>query len=125
VQFLVVINPNSGPNGNATLKDPNFLREIPRLNAISNVRTIGYVRTGWGTRNETLILDDVNTYASWANFKVPGTNDTFELHGIFYDEAPNNYTASGQAVMNNIDAFVKNHTGFNGVNFVHLPRSFD
>lgn len=118
VQFLVIVNPNSGPGSNNTLNDPNFVREIPRLNSYPNVRTIGYVRTGWTTRNMSLVLDDVATYASWESTPNPYHNGTFALNGIFYDEAPNNYTDAGQQYMNTIDAYVKNNTNFGSLKLV-------
>ena len=117
VQFLVIINPNSGP-GNNSIMDPNFARELPKLNAKSNVHTIGYVRTGWATRDRRVVLDEVSNYASWAN------NNTadYELHGIFFDETPNNYSVQGEDYMKNIDNYVKTHNGFGRVNYVCTCR---
>ena len=112
VQFLIIINPDDGP-GNDTLLDPNYQRELGKLNAMSNVRTIGYVPTGWTTRNITRVMDEVSTYASWANNSV-----SFELDGIFFDETPNNYTEAGVTYMANIDNFVKTLDGFRGANYV-------
>ena len=112
-----MINPSSGP-GNGSLTDPNYLREIPKLNAFPNVRTIGYVRIAWTTRDINAVLDDVSTYASWRN-----ANTSLQLHGIFYDETPNNYTESGIEYMQRIDEFAKGHDGFGGVNYVKFPSS--
>jgi hypothetical protein len=112
-QFVVVINPKSGP-GNESLLDPNYCRELPKLNAKTNVQTIGYVRTGWTGRNIDDVLHDVSVYASWADNKTAD----FALHGIFYDETPNKYTADGATFMARINEFVKNHDGFGKVNYV-------
>jgi len=114
--FLVIINPSSGP-GNESQLDPNYARELPKLNSKPNVRTIGYVRTGWATRNLTDLFDEVDIYASWAMNKT----GNYSINGIFYDEAPNNSTNNAIVFMNRADQYVKSHTGFGGVNFV---RSF-
>lgn len=108
MQFVVVINPNSGPgNGSSS---PDFERELPKLNSRPNIKTIGYVRTGWAARNITDVLDEVSTYAAW--------NASLRVNGIFFDEVPNNYTDTIGEYMNSIDQFVKAQSGFNGVNFV-------
>jgi hypothetical protein len=113
MQFLVIINPHSGPR-NDTILDPNYEREIPVLNSKQNVRIIGYVRTGWATRNITEVLDGVSIYASWATNKTAN----YQIHGIFFDETPNNYTSNGVSFMTDVTQFAKNQTGFGGVNYV-------
>lgn len=112
LQFLVIINPNSGP-GNNTLLDENYQREIPKVNQIANALTVGYVRTNYTNRSIHDVLDDVNTYASWAD-----ADGNFTLHGIFFDETPNNYTAEIGQYMSQIDEFVKHSPGFRNVSFV-------
>ena len=112
MQFLVIINPNNGP-GNGTVVDANFQTELRKLAGISNIRTVGYVPIRWTTRNMTTVLSDVSTYASWANF-----SDDYELDGIFFDETPNNYSANAVSYLNNIDDYVKGHSGFRGLNYV-------
>lgn len=111
VQFLVIVNPDNGP-GNNTM-DPNFQRELPKLTAMSNVRTIGYVHTGWATRDMAIVLNEVSAYASWANKSA-----RYELDGIFFDEAPNNYTQDRENYMKSIDEYVKSDNRFGGVNYV-------
>jgi Spherulation-specific family 4 len=117
VQFLVIVNPDSGPGVN-TLSDPNFIREIPRLNSYSNVVTIGYVLTEWATRDITDVFDDVDTYASFATTPNPNNDGTFGLNGIFFDQAPNGYTTAAVQFMQTIDAYVKGHSGFGHLSFV-------
>jgi Spherulation-specific family 4 len=122
VEFLVVINPDSGP-GNNTLSDPNYIRELPRLNSKSNVRTIGYVHTGWASRDINTVFKDVSSYASWANNNTNSNitysnTNPFGLNGIFFDQTPNSYTDAIGTYMAQIDSFVKNHTGFGNLNFV-------
>ena len=81
LSFTVIVNPDSGPGTN-TLSDPNYARELPKLNSRKNVQTIGYVRTTWATRNISDVLQDVSTYSSWAENKTAD----YQVHGIFYDE---------------------------------------
>ena len=66
----------------------------------------------------SVVLDEVSTYASWSNSTYSSNTVSYKLSGIFFDEAPNNYTASGQNYMNQIDQFVKNNTGFGPINYV-------
>ena len=68
-----------------------------------------------------VVLSEVSTYASWSNSTYSSKNINFGLDGIFFDEAPNNYTESGQSYMNQIDQYVKTNTGFGGVNYVPYP----
>jgi hypothetical protein len=113
LQFLIVINPGDGP-GNQTLLDPNYERELPILNSKKNVRTIGYVRTTWATRNINDVFRDVSVYSSWADNKT----EDYKMHGIFYDEAPTVYTDAALTFMKNADDFVRKQAGFGGVNYV-------
>jgi Spherulation-specific family 4 len=119
----VIINPNSGPASD-TLLDPNYQRELPKLNAKGNVRTIGYVKIGWTTRDINLVLDEVSAYASWSENK----NADYAMNGIFYDETPNNYSADGQAYMTLINEFAKRQDGFRSTNYVSsfsIPLTLD
>ncbi|KAF8850517.1 hypothetical protein BDZ45DRAFT_602789, partial [Acephala macrosclerotiorum] len=60
LNFIVIVNPNSGPEG----LDGNYTTDIPRLNGYNNVRTVGYVPTSYTNRPISLVQDDVKTYAS-------------------------------------------------------------
>jgi hypothetical protein len=113
LQFLVILNPNSGP-GSAT-PDENYVRELTKMKTFSNIRVIGYVRTGWATRSITDVLNEISIYASW-NSKIGDS-----ISGIFFDETPNAYSSSVASFMAQVDAAVKSSTGFNGVNYVSLP----
>jgi Spherulation-specific family 4 len=113
IQFLAIINPNNGP-GNNTLLDPNFQQQLPILNSKKNVMTLGYVPTNFSARDINDVLNDISTYASWSG---DATSD-FTLHGIFFDETPSLYSDESSVFMNQSDNFVKNQTGFGGVNFV-------
>ncbi|KAH2780157.1 hypothetical protein KXW01_005652 [Aspergillus fumigatus] len=43
LDFLVVVNPNSGP-GDLPSPNKDYAREVPKLNAFPNVYTVGYIR---------------------------------------------------------------------------------
>ena len=96
------MNPNSGP-GDTALPDGNYTREIPRLNAYSNVRTVGYVSTSWANRPLSSALQDISTYAGWAkNSSVQGLS----VQGIFFDETPSIYTTTGADFLNSLAAAI-------------------
>lgn len=104
LNFTVIINPNSGP-GESALPDSSYTPEIAKLNSFPNVRTVGYVRTGYGTRNISDVLADVTTYSGWSS----GVN--ISMHGIFFDEAPYDYSDENAAFLLTINQAVKNSTG--------------
>ncbi|CAG8959326.1 hypothetical protein HYFRA_00013096 [Hymenoscyphus fraxineus] len=106
LNFTVIINPSSGP-GSSPLPDSSYTPEIQKLNAFSNVRTVGYVRTGYGSRNISEVLADVNTYSGWAS----NQSANIAMHGIFFDEAPYLYSQQNAAFLVTINQAVKNSTG--------------
>ena len=69
------------------------------------MQTIGYVRTGYGTRNISTVISEVNTYAGW-NSKSP----ELAMHGIFFDESPHEYVAESVPFMKTVNEVVKNNT---------------
>jgi uncharacterized protein YaiE (UPF0345 family) len=82
---------------------------MEKLNAYDNVRTMGYIPTHYGTRNMTEVLDAVATYGGWA-----ANSTTMAVSGIFFDEAPYEYSTATVEYMRSIDAAVKNQTGLLG-----------
>jgi hypothetical protein len=86
--FLTVINPGSGP-GPEALPDANYLREIPKLNTYSNVKTLGYVSTAYTKRDLELVQKDIRTYSAWQTQAVQGLS----VKGIFFDETPSQWDA--------------------------------
>lgn len=112
----MVINPNSGP-GSGTAPDYYYGPAIAKLNNYANVQTVGYVRTGYTTRDIETVISEVETYAGWGSI-----SSSYTIHGIFFDEAPYEYNADAVAYMNTIDAFVKSSTGLKGAKTViHNP----
>ncbi|KAI4223712.1 MAG: hypothetical protein L6R36_005208 [Xanthoria steineri] len=89
--FQIVINPNSGPGTPSLLTDANLITGISKLNAYPNVRTLGYVLTGYGKRDNTAVTADVDVYAHWS--AAPEGAD-IHLDGIYFDEVSNDATQS-------------------------------
>ena len=77
-QWEMIINPNSGP-GAPSVPDANLLEAITKVKSYANVRTVGYVLTGHGSRDMALVKSDVDVYAKWADADIG-------LGGIYFDE---------------------------------------
>jgi hypothetical protein len=108
LNYTVIVNPDSGP-GSTTIPNSDFIPAIQQLNSYTNVRTIGYIPTNYGARNIDDVLRDVETYSGWS------TNATgIEMHGIFFDEAPHEYTAEVADFMSKCNAAVKGAPGLLG-----------
>ncbi|KAK3685260.1 Spherulation-specific family 4-domain-containing protein [Podospora appendiculata] len=106
LHFFVVINPNNGPqtssdtanSGQCTApSDPNYVEHgcnldwttnVDKINALPNAQTIGYVRTGYGTRSASDVKADITKWAAWntANTWVAGRTANIKIHGIWFDE---------------------------------------
>ena len=69
---LLVINPNSGPG---KIPDRAY-RQAVALTKKAGARVLGYVPTGYGSRDLVAVEDDVDRYRSW-----------YGVDGIFLDEA--------------------------------------
>lgn len=111
LNFTVILNPDSGP-GSSRYPGDDFVPQIQRLNSYSNVRTVGYVRTGFGTRNISSVLLDVSTYSGWATNASANANSTgLALHGIFFDEIPSEFSEEADEYLNTINQAVKNSSG--------------
>lgn len=124
-----MINPASGP-GSDSGPDGNYTREIPRLNAHANVRTIGYVSTDYVGRDLDAILRDVNIYSSWADGSSrtrqnagngTGGDDEgnsseeslgMQMQGVFLDETPAQYDAASAESLEAITACIRSASGF-------------
>lgn len=109
---MVVVNPNSGP-GSGTAPDYYYGPAIAKLNSYANVQTVGYVRTDYTRRDINAVIADVETYAGWST-----ASSTYNMHGIFFDEAPYDYNADSVQYMATIDALVKTSNGLKGAKTV-------
>ena len=106
--FTVIVNPQSGP-GSFQYPDDQYSTAVQTLNAYPNVKTVGYVRTGYATRNISTVISEVNTYAGWAS-----KTSSLAMHGIFFDESPHEYVAEAVEYMRSVNQAVKNATGLQG-----------
>jgi hypothetical protein len=78
------------------------------------------VRTGYGTRDTAVVINEVNQFAQWYS-KSP----ELAMHGIFFDEAPHEYVAASVPYMKNLNLYVKNSTtGLQGDRIVSNDAPF-
>ncbi|CEJ56957.1 Putative Cell surface spherulin 4-like protein [Penicillium brasilianum] len=118
VNFTVVINPGNGPGPNS-LPDANYTREVPILASYTNVRLLGYVHTSYAQRNISLVRKDIETYAAWP---TNSSNPDLAVRGIFFDEAPQQYSVQSLNYLQNLTDLVKELNGFGTNGFVvHNP----
>ncbi|KAF7362121.1 putative cell surface spherulin 4-like protein [Mycena venus] len=84
VPWLVVVNPHNGPGltGQPGDADPNYITGVSQLNALSNVRTIGYVRTNFGASPLAEVEANITTWKNWDT-----SSSNIGVDGIFFDEA--------------------------------------
>ncbi|OQV26178.1 hypothetical protein BV898_00298 [Hypsibius exemplaris] len=82
VQFQVIINPSNGERDITNPTDQHWIDAIDDMNRRPNVRTFGYVYTGFGTRHPLLVKANMATYANYSQFN----NKNISVHGIFFDE---------------------------------------
>lgn len=105
VDFKVIVNPHNGP-GSSLNPDYNYTLSIDKLNSYSNVETLGYVYSSYGSRDDSVLQGEISRYLNWTT-----VNGTYDVHvdGIFLDQAPSdisyynyleglsNFTKSGSA----------------------------
>jgi hypothetical protein len=113
----VVVNPASGP-GPDSLPDANYTREIPRLIAFPNVRTVGYVSTNYTNRDLDLVLRDIEVYDAWVKHGLG-------MRGIFLDETPSLYEDASARFLETIAASIRSAaSGFGTEPVVSFPWFF-
>jgi hypothetical protein len=90
LNFIVVINPNSGPGGCPVLPDEQYCAAIPYLRGFNNVTLLGYVRTSYGKRMIRETVGDIDTYWRWhevsSSPSAATCSRTIGVDGIFIDE---------------------------------------
>ncbi|KAK7057458.1 putative cell surface spherulin 4-like protein [Favolaschia claudopus] len=84
VPWLVVVNPHNGPglSGQPGDADPNYISGVSQLNAHSNVKTIGYVRTNFAASPIAEVEANITIWKSWGTY----TAADISVDGIFFDE---------------------------------------
>lgn len=105
LNFTVILNPSSGP-GTPPLPGNQYIDAISRLNRLPNVKTVGYVGTKGGTRENKTVNDEIETYAGWSRKSGLG------LHGIFFDQTPIVDSMEMRHYLKNISATVKHSKAF-------------
>ncbi|KAM7186565.1 spherulin 4-like cell surface protein [Naviculisporaceae sp. PSN 640] len=116
LNFTIVVNPNSGP-GAGPAPNAQYVEAITTLSSHPNAKLLGYVRTGYATRNVTEVLDDIDVYAGWSK-----VNPTLAMHGIFLDEAPHIFDADAVELMRRVDEHIRTVEGLYGPKMiVHNP----
>ncbi|KAF2855797.1 hypothetical protein T440DRAFT_475158 [Plenodomus tracheiphilus IPT5] len=119
LQFVVIINPNSGPGDAPWWPNADYLREIRRLNGIQNVTLVGYVRATYCKRQIGDVFEDIETYASRS---TTDGGSGLGMQGIFVDETVNLYSEASKKYLDDIDRKVHMTEGFGGDKLtIHNP----
>ncbi|KAI1369893.1 Spherulation-specific family 4-domain-containing protein [Xylaria arbuscula] len=89
ISWLMVINPGDGP-GASTLpgnNDVNYVSGLTQLNAQTNVQTIGYVHTLYGSADMDELQANITTWVGWGSADNNGGSSATAVSGIFFDES--------------------------------------
>ena len=117
VEFLVIVNPNSGPGG-ASLPGGDYVREVPRLNSFPNVRTVGYVAIDYCKKPLAESCQEIDLYAGWYR---DHDIDGLYVQGIFVDETHNHVSDARSQYMDRLHQFIKALDGLAGERLVRPP----
>lgn len=101
VQYLIIINPNSGP-GPDNYPDANYVDGVSQLYAFPNVKMIGYVDTLYMRNSQDTVNANVDKYASWTDY---ATNIT--LQGIFFDDMTDSMDQSALGYMSVVSNYAR------------------
>jgi hypothetical protein len=104
--FTVIINPDNGP-GQTVWPAGEYIEAIKSINAYPNVRTLGYIDTAGGSRDNAAVRKEIETYAGWSNI-----TDSMALHGIYFDHTPYKNEDDAAAYLRNISATVRHSQGY-------------
>lgn len=85
-QFLAIINPYNGPNGNCPTAE--YVTGLASLNAHKNIQTLGYVYTDYGNRALSGTNSSENDVASYNHRASCSTTQDPHSDGIWFDELP-------------------------------------
>ncbi|KAF1992691.1 hypothetical protein P154DRAFT_625923 [Amniculicola lignicola CBS 123094] len=111
LQFIIIVNPNSGPGSPPWWPNPDYVRDIPKLNAQANVKTVGYVRIDYGRKPIEEVFEDIKKYGEWSkDFETTGLG----VEGVFFDETPNKYSEGNKAYLDAMSRRVKEQPGMLG-----------
>ena len=88
VPMAVIINPNNGPGSN---QDPSYVNGVESLQR-AGITVLGYVATGYGSRDINSIKSEIGEYKQWYN-----------VNGIFFDEMA--YTAGFENFYSQLNSY--------------------
>lgn len=106
ITFTVIVNPKSGP-GDDPYPNNDYTAALKQLALYPNAKKVGYVRTGYASRNLSDVISELNTYSGWAS-----KDAAFAMDGIFFDESPHQYSADAVSFMLSATQAVKSAQGF-------------
>lgn len=103
LEFQVVINPDNGPGPSSgpVGYDDNWINATATINSYNNTRTFGYVHLTNGDEAVEAVVANITAWAAWgpAEMVAANANANISMHGIFFDETPDNDTAYMQALV--------------------------
>ena len=117
LEFVIIVNPNSGPGSEPWWPNADYVRQTPALAVHPNVQVVGYVSTDYCNRPMEQVLKDVNQYAGWSQ------DNRFRglaVSGIFFDETPNVFSEKAKDFLDTITRHVKATHGIMGSKMVIL-----
>ena len=96
VPWLVVVNPGNGPGatGQPGNGDQNYISGVSQLNSHANVKTVGYVRTNYGTSSLDELKANITTWSKWSTY----TAANVAVNGIFFDETVADFNYLNEAI---------------------------
>ncbi|KAG9236511.1 Spherulation-specific family 4 [Amylocarpus encephaloides] len=112
--FNIVVNPNSGP-GDTILPDASYLNATATLLTYPNAHILGYVPSNFArdSPSQTKALHYIQTYAGWSHsVNAPLNPSAVKVHGIFFDEAPADFTEPDFSFMSNLASAARSHFGY-------------
>jgi hypothetical protein len=104
--FQLIINPNSGP-GSTQYPSSDYITALAKLNTYPNVQLLGYVHISYCSRPQSDVEKDVSTYAGWSTY----SSADISVNGIFFDEAPNSYTAADFTYLTSVTTYARSAFG--------------
>ncbi|BGP24693.1 spherulin 4-like cell surface protein [Rhodotorula toruloides] len=119
-QFVLILNPDSGPTLDPT--DPSMYC-VPLLRAkMPSSTIIGYVRTGFGSRSQTDVSNEITQYKQWSGINVNATTgQTAKLDGIFFDEVSDSASSTNLKRYQTYASLARNAFGRTGSAVVFNP----
>lgn len=108
LQYIIIINPNSGP-GTTSCPSSDYITAIDKLNKYPNVLLLGYTHTSYTARPVSNVLTDVSRYANWS--KCSTTKDV-HMDGIFFDEAPDKHSTAAYHYMSQVAIAASRSLGY-------------